>query len=163
MQMWQLHNDPELIGSLRELEGHVGLSVGFILGCLQEDDWSMVIKMHALLEASLSRIIVYALGDDRLSDIITRVDFGDAKKGKVKIASTLGLIEKDEARFLRWFTELRNTLVHNVSNVNFNFKEYYEALADREKDRIIKEDVIDPDDPFVAQLHVVGEWGALVE
>ncbi len=42
--------------SLQELELDLGLPKGFCIKLLEEDDWSFVIKLHALLESAVGGI-----------------------------------------------------------------------------------------------------------
>ena len=46
--------------SLQELELDLGLPKGFCFKLLEEDDWSFVIKLHALLESAVSELITRA-------------------------------------------------------------------------------------------------------
>lgn len=48
-------NPEEALNGLEEL---LGLKKGFIWNLLGEDDWSFVIKLHAVIESCINQVIV---------------------------------------------------------------------------------------------------------
>jgi hypothetical protein len=116
---------------IAELEMKIGLKKGFCCKLLEEDDWSFVIKLHAVFEAALSRLICKQIGKDGLLDIISRLDTSNTSCGKLAFAKALGYIEDEERKFIRNLSELRNSLVHNISNSSFQFSEYLSQLDDK--------------------------------
>ena len=44
---------------IAELEQRIGVAPGFFDGLVQEDDWSFVIKLHALLEAACTHFLLF--------------------------------------------------------------------------------------------------------
>lgn len=48
--------------AVEELVKELGLPEGFYAELLGEDDWSFIIKLHALMEAAVTGLIVAALG-----------------------------------------------------------------------------------------------------
>jgi hypothetical protein len=64
----------DLKKDLRELERSLGLPEGFIERLEEEDDWSFVIKAHALVEAAMTQLLVHELHKPQLGDIIARLD-----------------------------------------------------------------------------------------
>ena len=49
-------------GSVRTLGTDIGLPIGFLEGLRAEDDWSFIIKVHALIEAAVSHLLCSVLG-----------------------------------------------------------------------------------------------------
>jgi hypothetical protein len=123
----QPHLD-RLATSLSSIEQEFGLKDGFFLELGRGDDWSFVIKMHALIEAMVSHLLTHAIGDTRISEFFERLELSNPRTGKIALAEMLELLESPERRFIRLISELRNRLVHNVRNVNFNLQAYYEGL-----------------------------------
>lgn len=111
-----------------ELLASVGLAPDFLLKLVAEDDWSLIIKLHAVFEAVLGSLIVKELGKPSVSDVVAQLDFNNIKTGKVAFARALGLLDKREMAFLRGLSELRNALVHNVQNVGFDIRTHVLAL-----------------------------------
>ena len=57
-----------------ELEAKVGVKENFFRGLLEEDDWSFVIKLHALFEASCTHLLLFHFaGAGALSDVLSPV------------------------------------------------------------------------------------------
>ena len=48
----------DIYNSTREIEKSLGLPKNFIRELLNEDDWSFIIKIHVLLEASISFLLL---------------------------------------------------------------------------------------------------------
>lgn len=123
----------EFFGVL-QLEEDLELPVGFFEALAQEDDWSFVIKLHALIEAAVTHLLVETIAKPSLQDIFARIDMSNAQTGKLAFADKLGLVSKDVRRFIRTLSELRNDFVHNVSNVDVDLVHFLERLpADRRK------------------------------
>lgn len=114
--------------AVRLLEDELSIKRGFLEALFQEDDWSFIIKSHAFLEAAMSHALVVATNAPELQSIYSRLEFSNGRTGKVAFGKALGLIESDENRLLRQFSELRNRLVHDVTNVQFDLDEHVRSL-----------------------------------
>ncbi|KAA5846511.1 hypothetical protein F2A37_07700 [Pseudomonas chlororaphis] len=99
---------------------------------LEDTDWAMVIKLHAVIEATVTEVIVAHTNQDALKAVIERLPLSDNQAGKGKIALDLDLITRSQYSFLRKFSELRNNLVHKVENLDFDLKNFAKNL-DREQ------------------------------
>jgi hypothetical protein len=99
------------------------------------DDWSFVIKAHAVIEAAISQMIVERLGMTSLQDFVYRLTLL-GKTGKVDLAQTLGLLNAKQVHFIRWFSELRNCLVHRVENLDFSFASYLASMDASKKNEV---------------------------
>ena len=58
--------------------------------------------------------------------------------GKVAVADALGLLAKPERRFVRSLSELRNKLVHDVRNVNFDLASHVKKMNQSDQDAFLK-------------------------
>lgn len=103
-----------------ELESKVGVRPGFFSALLEEDDWSFVIKLHALFEAACTHLLLFHFKEPELSDIFSRLELNNKTTGKIAFLSKLGLIGKENRRLLSTISELRNSLVHDVRNAEFS-------------------------------------------
>ena len=112
---------------LRAIEAELGLPDAFLDNLVLEDDWSLVIKAHALIEATISNLLATTL-DARLRPIFERLELGNITFGKLAFAGQLGLVTGPERAFIRRFSELRNQLVHNVRQASFRFGPWLDAL-----------------------------------
>ena len=113
---------PEPSPTVAQLLESVGLPIDFLDRLMQESDWSLVIKLHAVFEAILGSLIVRSLGSKAIEEEVAHLDFNNTKSGKVAFARSLGLIEKPSVAFLRGLSELRNRLVHDIQNVSFSLR-----------------------------------------
>jgi hypothetical protein len=119
----------------RDLENSLGLTPGFFHSLLlQGDDWSFVIKAHALVEAGVTFHLVEAVGDARLAMPVAHLPLGGAA-GKLGFAKALGILDRSQVRFALYVSRLRGNLVHDVRNVAFSLDGYVEGLgADGQKE-----------------------------
>lgn len=116
------------------LEKRLGLPEGFIAHLENEDDWSFVIKSHALLEAAVSHLLAHTLGRPELIDVFSRLDMAAQKWGKLAFAKALDVIDDADRRFIRELGEIRNAFAHQISNAGATLSGYFEGLnADRRK------------------------------
>lgn len=99
-----------------------------LLSFLEDSDWAMVIKLHAALEAATTQAIVTHINQHILRGVLERLPLSENQTGKGRIAVELGVLSKSQFTFIRKFSELRNTLVHQIKNINFNAKLYFESL-----------------------------------
>ncbi len=119
---------------IAEIETQLGLPSGFLLHLYQkEDDWSFVIKIHAFLEAVLTHLLAEHLGRPDLLPVFAYLETSNVRTGKLAFVKAFDLLDKGARRFVHTLSELRNELVHDVSNVNFRFPDYVSQLAEREQ------------------------------
>ena len=100
------------------LEREVGVPVGFIVRLVHEPNhWSMVIKLHALIEAFLGRVLARELRRPAMEQFVDRLPMGRAKgQGRIALAVSLGLLIKSEVATLEALSDLRNRYVHDPTN-----------------------------------------------
>jgi len=116
-------------GSVRLIEKEVGLREGFLEQLRREDDWSFIIKVHALLEAAISHLLCRVLGRNELAEVLCFVELSDKRAGKMAFVRALGLLEKPDRRFISSLSELRNQLVHKVRNADFDLQAHVNGLT----------------------------------
>lgn len=122
------------------LEANLGLKQGFFesLESDEESDWAFLIKAHALAEAAVSHLLTEAIKRPELADLFSRLDMSNKTTGKAAFVKALGLLGEEERRFVSAFSELRNRLVHDVRNVNFDLLEHVESLGVKERETFLK-------------------------
>jgi hypothetical protein len=113
---------------IRMLEEKVGLQSGFLVKLYEEDDWSFIIKLHALMEAACTHLIVAHLEKPELADIISRLELSGKTLGKTVILKRLNLLGEYNRRFISALSELRNKLVHDIRFSNFTLLKYVQSL-----------------------------------
>jgi hypothetical protein len=109
-------------------EQELGLPAGFFGRLVHEDDWSFIIKLHAFFESVVTELLVKCLGREKLRGVLAELPLSDKQIGKMVFARQLGLLEDQPRRFISDLSVLRNDLVHDVRNVQFELKEYVKRL-----------------------------------
>lgn len=143
---------------LLEIERELGLSREFIISFLKEsDDWAFVIKIHALMESAVSQLLSNSIGDYRIRKVFDRLELSNIKTGKMAFVKELDLLTLEQQSFIKYISELRNQLVHNINNVKFNFGEYLNSLDDNQR-KILVRNVI----PFAPNERAKERWRELV-
>ncbi len=123
---------------IAEIEKQLGLPPRFLRGLYDhEDDWSFVIKSHAFLEAALTHLLADHLGKEDLLPVFAYLETSNIRTGKLAFVKAFDLLDKGARRFIHTLSELRNDLVHEVSNVNFNFETYLEQLSERQRKEFV--------------------------
>lgn len=149
----------------------LGLPRDFYSKLLDEDDWSFVIKLNALVEAACSDALAARFHAPELAGCLATLDLGHKRHGKVALLRTLGAIGKEQANVLQVLYELRNKLAHNVSQVSFSFDVYLAEIDPKDKAAFIKhvghgikpEVMGVPRDTFVADSPKPALWATVSE
>lgn len=119
----------QLLANLgKEMTDELKGKTDFMLSLLSEDDWSIIIKSHTLIEALVTELIVAKTEESDMKVVIERLPLSDKQIGKVRIAKNYDLLTSEERAFICRFSELRNQLVHRFENVDFNLEEYVSGL-----------------------------------
>lgn len=118
---------------VQPLEEQLGLKPGFFQRLRDEDDWSFVIKGHALIEAAVSDNVVKAIDKEELRQIFTKLDL----RNKLAFANALKLLDDEDKRFISELSDIRNLLVHNVTQVDFIFNDYISQLDKSQFDKLV--------------------------
>lgn len=122
-----------------DFEKSVGLPLGFAGHLMQEDGWSFIIKLHALIEAALTRALVnHFHADTTLAEHLRRLNTGGGS-GKVALARGAGLVSPPMVKFLEGLGVRRNNLVHGIENVGFNLEAYVQSLDADELSKLTKQ------------------------
>ncbi len=124
-----------------------------------DSDWALIIKLNAHIERALTFLIVKALREERIEDIIARLDLGDRKKGKLAFVVALDLLPSHYRGFIQRLFEIRNILAHGVTHIDFYLKRYMINM-DSKKSSEFKNSVIPV---LVDFLHGLPEKLALEE
>lgn len=123
---------------LLALAQELALPPGFLRGLLDEDDWSFVIKAHSFVEAALTHLLVMHFGNPALEPVFAQLQTSNLRTGKLAFVEACDLLDKPARRFVHSLSELRNRLVHDVSNVGFAFPLYVASMPDRQRKDFLK-------------------------
>lgn len=112
-----------------ELEAKIGVRAEFFRDLLSEDDWSFVIKLHALFEAACTHLLLFHFKEPELSEVLARLELSNKTTGKLAFLAKLELLGKENRRLIATLSELRNSLVHDVRNAEFSLPGMVRALS----------------------------------
>ena len=93
----------------------------------EPDDWTFVIKLHAMIETALNHLLIARFKKAELPELETVVPElanSDPKRGKIAFIKRLKLLPDEFCNFIQQFSELRNTMVHDASNFKMKLTEY---------------------------------------
>lgn len=108
------------------------LPPGTLLKVMAGDDWSFVIRAHALIEGLVSVLLASSL-DKRLSPIFDKLELGQEETGKLAFAKALSLVEPGPRQFIRLLSQIRNKLAHNPKFLSFTIDSYFGSLDKNQK------------------------------
>jgi hypothetical protein len=122
--------------NVEKLEETLGIPQGFLNRLVEEDDWSFVVKSHALIESALSYLL-RSRTDQRAVDIYDSLPLHGAKASKIEFIKRLCPLHDTFYQFIREYSALRNTLLHDVRNVTFTFSKYFASLAPDKRRQVV--------------------------
>jgi hypothetical protein len=90
-------------------------------------------QVASLIEAAATHLLVVTLDKPELESIISRLELSGQTTGKLAFFKSIELLDSPSRRFIQTLSEVRNKLVHDVSNVSINLEQYVTNLKDEEK------------------------------
>ena len=100
---------------------------------MEENDWSFIIKLHSLIEAAATQLLVVTLGKPELEDIISLLELSGQRTGKLAFFKSMNTLDSSSRRFIQSLSEIRNSFVHDVSNVDVTLEEYFFNLVEEKQ------------------------------
>jgi len=134
---------PGIFSGLDRLEVALKVPPHFFEKLLHEEDWTFIVKLHALMEAALTMLLGEQLNtgsqdNPRLTDAVSNLDMSAVRVGKVTLANALGLIREDEARLIRYLSTLRNVFVHQIQNVALRLDAHVASMDKNQRDNFLR-------------------------
>lgn len=118
----------------------LGLPDDFFAKLPNEDDWSFVIKLSSLFEAVCTQLLVKALDKSSIDDVLSNLEIGNLKYGKLTFLRSLGVIDDADEQFIRRLSEIRNSFVHDISSLSSTIKIYLQKIKpDKKKEACIQQ------------------------
>lgn len=108
-------------------------------GKFADNDWTLVVKLHAMIETALNAVLLAELGRSELEPIIAKLETSNMATGKVAFAKALNIfLHKSSPAFIQQLSELRNFCVHDLRNFSFDLVEHVEKLRDDKRKALLK-------------------------
>jgi hypothetical protein len=114
-----------MLGQLKDVSAAFGIDPDGIATILfsASDDWSFLIKVHALMETAVSQLVATMTVDQRMKPVLEQLSRQrlDQKMNYIKAVQILG---EKEIQFIRLVGKMRNHVVHDIRNLDFTFTHY---------------------------------------
>ena len=121
--------DRDLFG----VEKVLGLSRHRFLKLLDEpSDWSLVIKLAVILEASLTQVLASRLATPELQKHLARLPV-DGRTGKLQLAEDLDVLDRVTVRRVRTIFSLRNLFAHDVAAIEQSLASVVSSMSVAER------------------------------
>jgi hypothetical protein len=117
---------------LRGLEKDLHAPAGFLTDLFVVDDWSVIIKSHALIEGAVTFLLSSVL-DPRLRPVFADMPLGRVKSEKLEFTKALDLLTQEERGFIRVLSALRNALAHDVTHLGFKLQDHLNSLDEKQR------------------------------
>lgn len=115
-------------GGIIRLQKKLGLPDNFFKDLLEENDWSFIIKIHALIEGVCSNLLTFHFNEPKLEKIFSRLDLSDTSTGKLAFLRETELVSSLNSKYISSLSQFRNKLVHNVQYYDVNLCEMVSKL-----------------------------------
>jgi hypothetical protein len=116
--------DPQVAILLQQL----GLPDNFLTKLYKEDDWSFIIKSHALIESVCTRLLCFHFNEPKIEKIYASLPLNNMKSGKLGFLFELELIDKNNIRMIKFLSEIRNSIVHEIRLSNFTLSDLIKSF-----------------------------------
>lgn len=121
-----------------ELEKKIGLEEGFFENLLKEDDWSFIIKLHALFESVCTQLLLFHFNEPGMVDVISRLELSNKSTGRLAFLKSAELLGQDDRKYISSLSEIRNKLVHDVRNTKYSLVELVESLSPKQLTQFVR-------------------------
>ena len=121
-----------------KLEEELGIEKGFFNKLGDEEDWALIIKLHALIESAVSQLLTGAFNKASLKDTFSMLELSNKRTGKMAFVDALDLLGDAERRYISSLSELRNKLVHNIQSVNYQLHEEVDKMDKQQFQQFVR-------------------------
>ena len=129
---------PRAMEEFARMEVHLDLPEGFILELLKgADDWTFILRLHALVESALEYLIVANLARPELDTWVIRHNIG-GRTGKLALASALGVVDDADRGMVEGLADIRNRFAHRVQMTATTFGDYWAELPVSERTKLTR-------------------------
>ena len=108
------------------------------------DDWSFIIKLVAIIESTLTRLLLEKSGDNNFISFFETISVSR----KVDLLFELGLCPLEGKTFIKYLLKLRNKLAHDPNEIDFKFNDFVKKLDKNQRNELLKSINISKDNKF---------------
>lgn len=122
---------------IAKLERKLGIPVGLFFSLRDENDWSFLIKIFALLESALSYLLKTEIARKELDSFIDELPF-KGRSSKISLIQTLDLLDPLHLKYLEFLGQFRNDMAHDIKFAGFDLTAHIEKFTDNQLREFIK-------------------------
>lgn len=115
-----MNNAATFEDAVTQIARELSLPRRFLPDLRLQDDWSFVVKSHALAESALTHLLATRLGSPDTSRAVACIGMSR----KLSIVRSLNALPSKLTSGLQLLSEIRNGVVHDVRGVSFTFASY---------------------------------------
>lgn len=110
---------------LRSLAKILRLRETFLVDLLEDpDDWSFVVKAHALLETAVCSLLSQHLRRPELEEVLAeKIEM----QARIEMTKALGITASEDRTAMYALGKLRNKLVHSAKDTGFTFADHFKS------------------------------------
>jgi hypothetical protein len=108
-----------------------------VTGTFSDNDWTFIVKLHAMIETALNAALVRHFDAPELSGVIAKLDTANTATGKIAFAKALTILEPSSVVFVQKLSELRNFCVHDIRNFTFDLGTYFNGLTKQKHNELM--------------------------
>ena len=108
----------EPYAAAEKLTMELGLPPGFIIELFRENDWSFVIKVHALIEGAIKHALSSYFQDYGIDKFIDSL----SHRRRIDLAKESRAVQREFIPGLKYISRLRNKIVHDIRNVSYSLE-----------------------------------------
>ena len=101
---------------------------------VNDDDWSFVIKVVAIIESTLTKLLLEKSGDIKFTKLFESISVSR----KMDLLFELGLCTSEGKTFIKYLLKLRNKLAHDPDELDFNFEKFIKELNKTQRNELLK-------------------------
>ncbi len=136
-----------------KLEPELGLPHNFFDAIHEGDDWSFIIKLHAVFEAATTYLLVHKIGVPDLEDVFSKIELSNKRTGKISFLKAMQILNTEDRRYISLLSEIRNFIVHDIKNVKFNMESYVSKMDQNQRKNFGKTVGHQPEESAKAESH----------
>lgn len=116
--------------AMRTMAKLCGLREDFLtdLLFLEQNDWSFIVKAHALLESVVCQLLATHLRQPALEYVLAQKV---QMEQRIEMLKAVDITDSTQRQMMRLLGKLRNNLVHNAQQTDFRFGEYFKNRNNR--------------------------------
>ena len=123
--------------SAREICRLFNLPDSFLEDLLKGDDWTFILRLHALLETAITWSLEVHFQPHPIGDFLTKLNLSGKGSSKLELADQLGILDQDSNKFISGINSIRNRLAHNIRNLSFDLERYVDELSPEHRKQFV--------------------------